>query len=174
MSTDRGRTAAPSSPSVVLVCGPAGAGKSTHARRLADDGYAVLSFDAEAWRRGLRDHPVDAEDAAAVHAHLQRELLRHVAAGDRVVVDTSFWSRSSRDAYRDLLRPHGVEPVVHLLDTPRDVVLERLAARRHRGPDDVAVPRARAEAYLDGFQVPTPDEGPLVVLDGRDRGGVVE
>jgi len=28
------------------------------------------------------------------------------------------------------------------------------------------VPLDRALAYLDGFEVPTPDEGPLVVVDG--------
>ena len=31
--------------SLVLMCGPAGAGKSTHTRRYADAGYAVASVD---------------------------------------------------------------------------------------------------------------------------------
>jgi len=151
---------------VVLVCGPAGSGKTTHARSLEDAGYVRLSFDEEAWRLGHRDHPLAPEVAAAVHADLQRRLVERVRAGDDVVVDTSFWSRESRDTYRQLLAPEGVAPVVHYVETPRDVVLARLMDRRHTSGNDVVVPPDRAVAYLDGFQVPTPDEGPLVVVDG--------
>lgn len=146
------------------MCGAAGSGKSTHARRLAAEGYAVLSFDAEAWARGYRHHPVTAEQRGAVQDALRSRLLRLVQQGRPVVVDSSFWSRAARDEYRALLAPLGVEPVVHYLDTPRDVVLARLAARRGTGPDDVAVPPAQALAYLDGFEVPTPEEGPLRVV----------
>jgi predicted kinase len=158
-------------PRVVLVCGPAGAGKTTHARALERDGWVRLSFDDEAWSRGYRDHPLDPGAAAEVHAHLQAETLRLLAAGRRVVVDTSFWSRAARDAYRAALAPAGAAPVVHLLDTPREVVLARLASRRHTGGDDVVVPPDLALAYLDGFEVPTPEEGPVVVVAG-DRAGV--
>src|SRR5690348_674059 len=82
---------------VVLVCGPAGSGKSTYARRLARHGYVLLSFDEEAWRRGHRDHPLPAGVAGEVHAALSTRLTELVADGVPVVVDSSFWSRASRD-----------------------------------------------------------------------------
>jgi len=145
---------------VVLTCGPAGSGKSTHARRLEVAGYERLSFDDEAWRRGWRRHPVPV--AAEVHAALQAALVAHVRAGRDVVVDTSFWSRARRDEYRALLAPLGVVPVVHLQVTPRDEILRRLASRADEGPHDVVVPPDLALAYLDGFQVPTCDEGPVL------------
>ncbi|WP_264030479.1 AAA family ATPase [Cellulosimicrobium sp. SH8] len=151
---------------VVLVCGPAGSGKSTYARSLARNGYVLLSFDAEAWRRGHRDHPLPADVADEVHAALSTRLTALVADGVPVVVDTSFWSRASRDRYRELLAPLGVRPVVHHVRTPRAVLLARLARRRGTGPDDVLVPEDLAAAYLDGFEEPTPQEGPLRVVDG--------
>lgn len=151
---------------VVLVCGPAGSGKSTHAQHLAAQGYELLSFDEEAWRRGHHRHPVPDDVAREVHADLHARLVAALARGDRVVVDTSFWSRASRDRYRELLAPLGVRPVVHHVRTPRDVALARLARRRGTGPDDVAVPPDLAAAYQDGFEAPTPDEGPLRVVPG--------
>jgi predicted kinase len=149
---------------VILMCGAAGSGKSTYARRLAQQGYELLSFDQEAWERGYRTHPLPDHERGEVHAALKRRLLQLVESGTRVVVDTSFWSRASRDEYRGLLGSRGITPVVHYMATPKEVVLERLAARRHAGPDDVQVPVEAAIAYFDGLQVPTEAEGPLRVV----------
>lgn len=149
---------------VILMCGAAGSGKSTYARRLRAEGYAVLSFDEEAWRRGFRTHPVPVERGREIHEALQRRLLELASTGSPVVVDTSFWSRAARDHYRELLAPLNVAPVVYYMDTPRAVVLERLAARRGEGPDDIAVPVDQAIVYMDGLQVPTAAEGPLRVV----------
>jgi predicted kinase/RimJ/RimL family protein N-acetyltransferase len=153
--------------SVVLVCGPAGSGKSTHARTLERAGYVRLSFDEEAWRRGHRVHPLPDDVAAEVHADLRARLLELVGQRRDVVVDSSFWSRATRDSYRALVAPLGVTPVTHHLATPRKTVLRRLAARTGSGPHDVVVPPDLARRYLDGFETPAPDEGPVVVVEPR-------
>lgn len=149
---------------VVLVSGVAGSGKSTHARRLEDQGFVRLSFDELAWATGHREHPLPDDVAQQVHDRLRAQMLEAVAAGRDVVVDTSFWSRASRDRYRTHLAGVGVVPVVHHVVAPRDVVLARLATRRGAGPHDVAVPPVLAERYLAGFETPTPDEGPLEIV----------
>ncbi|MFD6091106.1 AAA family ATPase [Oerskovia sp. NPDC060338] len=151
---------------VILMCGPAGSGKSTLARRLEREGYVRLSFDEEAWRRGFRTHPVPEEGCLVVHQHLQRRLSDAVTSGERVVVDTSFWSRAARDKYREFLAPFGVTPVVLHVRTPRSILLSRLRNRVNGGPNDIHVPFETALAYLDGFQAPTSDEGPVRVVSG--------
>ncbi|MCR6688764.1 GNAT family N-acetyltransferase [Cellulomonas sp.] len=151
-------------PHVALVCGPAGAGKSTLAHRLAALGAVHLSFDEDAWRLGHRTHPLPAHVADALHADLRTRLVALARQGRDVVVDTSFWSRASRTAYRELVRPYGVEPVTMHLATPHAQVMDRLAARAGSGPHDVLVPPDLARRHLAGFEVPTRDEGPLVVL----------
>ena len=146
------------------TCGPAGSGKTTHARRLEASGYVRISFDEEAWRLGHRTHPLPAAAAATVHAGIRDRLLVLVREGRDVVVDTSFWSRASRDAYRELLAPLGIIPVTHYLATPQVQVLDRLARREGGGPHQVVVPPDLARTYLDGFEAPTVEEGPLVVV----------
>jgi hypothetical protein len=157
---------------VVMMCGHAGSGKSTLAQQLESEGYVLLAFDEEAWRRGYRTHPVAEEAAREVTKHLQRRLTELVTSGTRVVVDTSFWARASRDEYRDILAPLGVEPVVYYMSTSRKVSLERLERRQNTGPNDIVVPADRAIAYIEGFEKPTPGEGPVrVIRTGPERGG---
>ncbi|MFC0643917.1 AAA family ATPase [Cellulomonas phragmiteti] len=156
----------PTDDRVVLMCGPAGSGKSTYARRLEAEGYVRLSFDETAWQLGHRSHPVPRDVADEVHDLLRRRVLDVLAAGGRVVVDTSFWSRESRERYRTFLAPHGVAPLVLYLDTPVATMLQRLESRNDGHGDDVRVPPETALAYIEGFEVPTPDEGPLRVVHG--------
>jgi predicted kinase len=149
---------------VIFMCGPSGAGKSTYARRLEDEGMTRLSFDVELWRRGIPAVPPPPEVRAEVEADLRARLLEHVAAGDDVVLDFSFWSRRMRDDYRALLAPAGVVPETIYLATERATVLERMRTRRGDHPDDFVLPEDLVAQYFDHFEPPTPDEGPLEVV----------
>jgi len=154
-------------PTLVLLCGPAGAGKSTHARRYAADGYAVASVDELAWAAGHPAvHPLPDDAARRVAEALRSRVGTLLDEGRDVVVDSSFWSRASRDTYRALGAAHGADVLVVYVDTPRDVALARVAARAAAHPHDVVLTPEVAAAFHDGFEVPTPDEGPLEVVDG--------
>ncbi|WP_040399322.1 AAA family ATPase [Cellulomonas massiliensis] len=149
------------------MCGPAGSGKSTVARRLEADGYARVSFDEHAWGLGFTSHPLAPAQSARVDAEVRAAVLGLVRSGRDVVVDSSFWSRAARDAYRALLAPEGVLPVTLYVRTPPAVLLERVAARGNTGPHDVALTPGVVEGFVAGFEVPTPDEGPLRVVAGE-------
>ncbi|MGO4535157.1 AAA family ATPase [Leifsonia sp. 2MCAF36] len=154
---------------VVLMCGPAGAGKSTVARQLEADGMTRLSFDQEAWRRGIRSMPLPPELHAEIEAELRARLLDLVQGGVDVVLDFSFWSRRARMEYRELLRPWGVVPETVYLATPRAIALERMRTRGLEHGDDYALPDDLAAAYFDHFEPPTGDEGPLTVIGEESR-----
>lgn len=149
---------------VIFMCGPAGSGKSTYARRLEARGWVRLSFDVEMWRQGISTVPLPPEVRDEIEAGLRARLLDLVAAGADVVLDFSFWSRRMREDYRALLRPAGVVPEVVYLATDRETVLRRVRERRGDHPDDYVLPEALAAEYFDHFEPPTPDEGPLQVI----------
>ena len=150
---------------VILMCGPAGSGKSTVARTLELEGYERLSVDTVAWDRGYRSHPLPEPVAENIRAEIKDRLVELVRERADVVVDLSFWSRRSRDDYRDLLANLGVIPEVWYLATPREVVLARIAARDNTDPDSLVLPDAMAAAYFDDFEVPTAAEGPLRIIE---------
>ena len=152
-------------PRVIFMCGPAGSGKTTYARRLEAQGMTRLSFDVEMWRRGITSVPLQPAIRAEIERDLRDELLRLVAAGEDVVLDFSFWSRQMRDEWRQLLEPVGVVPETIYLATDRDTVLRRVRDRQGDHSDDYLIPEDLAAQYIDHFEAPTPDEGPLTVID---------
>jgi len=124
---------------------------------------ARLSFDQEAWSRGITTMPLPQD----VHRDIERmpraRLVDLVRAGSDVVLDFSFWSRRMRDEYRELLRPFGIVPETVYLATDRDTVLRRIDARAALDGDDFKISTELAAFYFDHFEIPTAAEGPLTV-----------
>jgi predicted kinase len=149
---------------VIFMCGPSGAGKSTYAKRLESQGMVRLSFDVEMWRRGISTVPLPADQRAEIETELRARLLELVSEGRDVVLDFSFWSRRMRDDCREVLAPTGVVPETIYLATDRDTVLRRMRARAGTHSDDFVLPEDLVAQYVDHFEPPTPEEGPLTVV----------
>jgi predicted kinase len=147
------------------MCGPAGSGKSTIARQYEQQGMTRLSFDQEAWSRGITVMPLPQDLHRAVEQALRLRLVELVRAGSDVVLDFSFWSRRMRADYRELLSPFGVVPETVYLATDRATVLERIAARTAGDGDDFRISPELAASYFDHFEVPTAAEGPLTIVE---------
>ncbi|MGP9503604.1 AAA family ATPase [Specibacter sp. AOP5-B1-6] len=146
------------------MCGPAGSEKSTMACRLEADGMVRLSFDQEAWDRGIRHMPLSDDAHRDVEDHLRRRLFELIGEERDAVLDFSFWSRAMRDDWRRLLEPHGIVPETMYLATDRTTCLERVAARAHAHGDDFALNPETAAAYFDHFEPPSSDGGPMKLV----------
>jgi predicted kinase len=149
---------------VIFMCGPAGSGKSTVARQYEQQGMVRLSFDQEAWSRGITTMPLPEEVRREIECVLRARLADLVRAGSDVVLDFSFWSRHMRDEYREFLKPFGVVPQTVYLATDRATVLQRIGARVTRDGDDFTISAELAAFYFDHFEIPTAAEGPLTVI----------
>ena len=149
---------------VIFMCGPAGSGKSTVARQYEQQGMVRLSFDQEAWSRGITTMPLPEEVRRDIECVLRARLADLVRAGSDVVLDFSFWSRHMRDEYREFLKPFGVVPQTVYLATDRATVLQRIGARVTRDGDDFTISAELAAFYFDHFEIPTAAEGPLTVI----------
>lgn len=151
---------------VLFLCGPSGSGKTTYARGLEQRGMVRLSFDVEAWHRGVSASAAPQHELQEVDRALRARLLALVGAGRDVVVDLSFSTRAVREDYRRLLLPVGILPETVFFATDRETVLARMRARRGEHADSVVLTPEAAARHFDDFERPTPEEGPLTIVEG--------
>jgi protein phosphatase len=154
-------------PSLVVLIGAAGVGKSTFAARtFAPD--EILSSDR--FRAMVSGDEADQGATHAAFQRLHRELARRLAAGKLTVVDATSVEPSSRRALLARAAAAGVPATAIVLDLPAEIVLARNASRRPRVVDENVVRHhlARLRASLDGPAPPLYREGFAQVVVLRD------
>jgi protein phosphatase len=128
-------------PSLVILVGAAGAGKSTFAARHFAP-HEVLSSDG--FRALIAGDPADQSATRPAFAALHRELERRLTAGLLTVVDATSVTAHAR---RSLLARAGaahVPAIGIMLDLPSDLVRARNRGRDGRG----AIPEDAVTAQL--------------------------
>jgi predicted kinase len=126
-------------PTVYLICGFIGAGKSTFAKRLEQKTGAVRITKDE-WSIRLIGHD-PAIDSYAEHDRRIIALSRDVAfqlvdKGIDVIIDEGFWSKDERRAIRKRAEDAGARAILCYLDTPIAVIRQRIAERNRNLTDD--------------------------------------
>lgn len=143
---------------LIVTCGLPGAGKTTLARRLADERGAVRLTKDE-WLVALGSSPWDDELRPRVEAliwSLARELL---ALGQSVILDFGHWERASRDEARAVARDLGVGIELHVLDAPDEVLWSRIQARNATEPwSGWPIRREHLVQWRTEYELPTAAE----------------
>lgn len=141
-------------PLLVAVSGLMGTGKSTLARRLADElGTEVLGTDeirAAVLPRDGRpaafgEGRYGAEARARVYAELLRRAAERSARGLSVILDGTFTETTHREAVKELGRTTGADVLIVECTCPRETAIERIRARSDR--DEAGDSEARPELY---------------------------
>jgi hypothetical protein len=142
---------------LVLVCGLAGAGKTTLAKQLEADGAVRMCPDE--WLVALGFDIYDKNARIAVEG-LQWELSQALLLrGVTVVDECGVWQRGERDLRRTWAREHGIPVELRFLDAPVEVLAARVAERNRALPE--GAPRVHPgliALWNDWIERPGPDE----------------
>jgi len=150
-------------PSVVVLIGAAGAGKSTLAARHFATGE-ILSSDA--FRAIIAGDEADQRVTGAAFKALGRALERRLAQRQLTVVDATNLKRADRRPLLAAAARHDVPAVAIVLDLPADVVHAR-NRDRSRVVDAAVVERHLGHLAADGIEERLALEGfdAVVVLE---------
>ena len=134
-------------PTLVVLVGAAGSGKSTFAARHFAEAE-ILSSDA--FREILTGDAADQRATRTAFSIIHREVSKRLAAGRTVVVDATNVEAHARRALLARARLAEARSIGIVFALPRDVVLARNAARAGRVVDPEIVDRhiGRLEAAL--------------------------
>ncbi|WP_405217176.1 AAA family ATPase [Agrococcus sp. Ld7] len=138
---------------VTLLCGPAGAGKTTLARELEAAGALLLSYDREAWARGVQGGTPPRELVQEIDAELHERLADAIGADRSVVLDATLATRAVRDRWRMRCGAMDVPIDLVVVRAPSDVLRERMRARQP-GPDSVVLDDDTLAASVEAFEWP--------------------
>jgi predicted kinase len=159
--------AAPAAGVLHFFCGKAGAGKSTIARKIAEGARATLICE-DVWLARLygdqmhtfADYRRMSERLKLVIGPLTVDLLQ---AGRNVVLDFPANTRSARAWFRSLCEQSGSDHVLHFVDSPDEVCLQRIARRNTEAPEGSHNLTPELFAYITSFFEPPEDGEGLTV-----------
>lgn len=154
---------------VIMMCGVCGSGKTTYAKQKESEGYIRLSIDEEMWkiygRKGI-DFPNDEyEDLSTkVELKLREKLINHIKEGKNVVIDFSFWSRESRDHYKNIIEKEGGTTTLIYMKASKETLRKRLEKRNLtlNANSPFEITDEILEHHYSGFQEPI-GEGEIVL-----------
>ena len=153
---------------VVLMCGLSGAGKTTYAATLVEQGWQRLSIDEYIFARyGVFGVDFDESEwivfQVKADAHVRTQLIELIGLGRDVVVDLSFWNRAMRDEFKQLVESQGASWDLVYIKVDPAVLPGRLALRRERpGADAFPIEPEMLARFIAGFEAPD-GEGETVI-----------
>lgn len=144
---------------VVMLCGVAGAGKTTYARTLEDRGFRRISYDEELWALGYDGRTASAEALAESDRRVRAGIRRSIADHIPVVLDASMSTRAIRDEFREWVLSQGATPRLVVVEAPLELIADRMRSRA--GLDDANSLHLDDDALRDyhaSFEFPEADE----------------
>lgn len=138
-----------------LVCGLPGAGKTTRSRQIVDS-VGGLYLSADEWVLGLGMSLLDFDFRVRLQDCLLRQAGELLRCGVSVILEFGSWTRSEREAIRQVGERAGALVELHFVDAPLDELVQRVRARGGLGAEELASKVLLQESGR--FEHPSPDE----------------
>jgi len=149
-------------PTLYLLCGLPGSGKTTLARKLEREAPA-LRLCPDEWMAPLFGTNIPRDELDSHRTPVETVQWQVAAAalklGVNVVLENGFWARAERDEFRRKGEATGATVEVRYLEVPRDELWDRLSRRNaDLPPHTFQVTKAEFDEWWALFEAPSSEE----------------
>ena len=149
-------------PTLFLICGLPGAGKTTLARQIEKE-RSALRLTPDEWIATILADPSDKVELDRLRSPVEAVqwdiAKRALVLGLDVILDWGFWSREERATYRAQAEVIGARVEVRVLDVARDELWTRLKCRNaDLPPGTFAITEDQLDLWWTWFEPPSVDE----------------
>jgi predicted kinase len=149
-------------PTLILICGLPGSGKTTLAKQL-EASIPALRLCPDEWIASIMADPTDAvemERLRSIVEGIQWQLAKRLLTlGQSVILENGFWAREERAHYRAEAESLGAKVELRYLDVSREELWKRLEKRNaNLPPGTFAITEAQLDLWTSWFEPPTLDE----------------
>lgn len=138
---------------LINVCGLPGAGKTTHALRLAEEG--AVRYCPDEWMQPLGINLHDERQRAAIEALQWQQAQTLLRLGMPVIIEWGCWSRAERELLRAGARDLQAAVELHYLTAAEETLFKRIS---HRDMEAPPITREAVARWFALFEVPTAEE----------------
>ena len=149
-------------PTLHLICGMAGAGKTTLAKKL-ERSLPAVRFCPDEWIMKLLEGRSDSKKNERLRDIVEgiqwATAQRLLSIGTSVILENGFWGKSERETYRDKARSLKALVVLHFLDPSDEELWNRIEKRNGDLPEGTfPVKKEALQKWIAWFQKPDQDE----------------
>ena len=119
-------------PTVYLICGFLGAGKTTYSKKLTQETGAIhLNPDEVCMLRYTSEEYETNWDFCFAQTvdYLWQEIATYIKRNKDVIFDMGFWTKSSRQQAINKIKQMGGNPIIYYIYAPDSVLKQRLTKR---------------------------------------------
>lgn len=145
-------------PTLHLICGLPGSGKSTLAKKLENE-HPALRLTPDEWMARIVGNGYDEEKRTIIES-IQWEIAQQtLRLGNDVILESGFWSRKERDAFRSKAKELGVNTKLYFLNVSKEELWRRLEKRNVNLPSHTfPVKESDLDEWIARFEPPAADE----------------
>ena len=145
---------------LIIIAGLPGVGKTTYARKLAEQGDAVLFVLDEMVHKQYGDrHDVELGfREKTVKYDALPKIIDLLQAGRSVILDYGFFKAEERARYKKLAELLGVRFELHYVKAPYDILLKRVLKRNKESDNIHYIDKEILDALINQFEEPRDSE----------------
>ena len=154
-------------PTIHLLCGRPGSGKTTFARELEKTQRAVR-YTYDEWIVQLYGRSPEQFEAlfSRVSNLIWRIATRNLVLGTDVILDKGFWSKRDRENVRQVAAAIGADSKLYFLDAPIGVLRKRILTRSKSDQDSLWINDQAFTKFINRFEPPGDDEDFILIQTG--------